>query len=228
VPLPVPCPEGTAPHMAGHIQDRWFKAETDSNGKTTKTNRHGTGMRYRARYVGPDGTEKSKSFPDRQKRLAEQWLAHIEADMSRGQYVDPKASRTTFQQYAERWVHDSNQQTRFWAVEGLAMLGIDESIDPLLSILAHDSSRKIRERAACNLARSGMLTGEQRLTAVPQLLNLLDDDSLDSGTQDLVYAVLHSITGASFGKDPEAWRDWWAHHDRREKPHHIPRGLSFV
>ncbi|MEU9776826.1 tyrosine-type recombinase/integrase [Streptomyces sp. NPDC047968] len=92
--------------MAGHIQDRWFKTETDSNGKTikTKTDRHGTGMRYRARYVGPDGTEKSKSFPDRQKRLAEQWLAHIEADMSRGQYVDPKASRTTFQQYAERWI----------------------------------------------------------------------------------------------------------------------------
>ncbi|MGV9898715.1 tyrosine-type recombinase/integrase [Streptomyces tendae] len=92
--------------MAGHIQDRWFKTETDSNGRIikTKTDRHGTGMRYRARYVGPDGTEKSKSFPDRQKRLAEQWLAHIEADMSRGQYVDPKASRTTFQQYAERWI----------------------------------------------------------------------------------------------------------------------------
>ena len=125
-----------------------------------------------------------------------------------------------------RYAHDSSQQTRFWAVEGLAMLGTDESIDPLLSILAHDSSQKIRERAACNLARSGMLTGEQRLTAVPQLLNLLDDDSLDATTQDLVYAVLHSITGASFGKDPEAWREWWAHHDHPEKPHHIPRGLS--
>ncbi|MFC7864758.1 tyrosine-type recombinase/integrase [Streptomyces murinus] len=61
-------------------------------------------MRYRARYVGPDGTEKSKSFPDRQKRLAEQWLAHIEADMARGQYIDPRAARITFQQYAETWV----------------------------------------------------------------------------------------------------------------------------
>ncbi|MFD4143799.1 tyrosine-type recombinase/integrase [Streptomyces sp. NPDC058572] len=92
--------------MAGHIQDRWFKTETGVDGKTrrAKTDRHGTGMRYRARYIGPDGTEKSKSFPDRQKRLAEQWLAHIEADMTRGQYVDPKASRTTFRQYAERWI----------------------------------------------------------------------------------------------------------------------------
>ncbi|MFJ8105628.1 tyrosine-type recombinase/integrase [Streptomyces sp. NPDC096132] len=92
--------------MAGHIQDRWFKTETDDNGKTVrvKTDRHGTGMRYRARYVGPDGTEKSKSFPDGQKRLADKWLAQIEADMARGQYIDPKAGRTTFQQYAERWV----------------------------------------------------------------------------------------------------------------------------
>jgi integrase len=92
--------------MAGHIQDRWYKTETDTNGKTTrtKTDRHGTGLRYRARYIGPDGTEKSKSFPDRQKRLAEQWLVQIEADMSRGVYIDPKASRITFQQYGERFV----------------------------------------------------------------------------------------------------------------------------
>ncbi|MFI0769652.1 tyrosine-type recombinase/integrase [Streptomyces sp. NPDC021218] len=92
--------------MAGHIQDRWYKTEPGPNGKPVKvkTDRHGTGMRYRARYIGPDGTEKSKSFRDGQKRLADQWLTHIEADMSRGQYIDPKAGRTTFQQYAERWV----------------------------------------------------------------------------------------------------------------------------
>ncbi|MFJ5288588.1 tyrosine-type recombinase/integrase [Streptomyces sp. NPDC088348] len=91
--------------MAGHIQDRWYKTEI-IDGKTvrTKTDRHGTGMRYRARYVGPDGTEKSKSFPDKQKRLAEKWLAHIESDMARGAYVDPKASRVTFQQYGERFI----------------------------------------------------------------------------------------------------------------------------
>jgi integrase len=92
--------------VAGHIQDRWYKTETDLNGKTAKvkSDRYGTGMRYRARYVGPDGTEKSKSFPDRQKRLAELWLTQIEADMSRGQYFDPAAGRITFQQYGEKWL----------------------------------------------------------------------------------------------------------------------------
>src|SRR6266481_7950800 len=68
-----------------------------------------------------------------------------------------------------RYSRDPNQQIRFWAVEGLAMLGTEESIDPLLSILAHDPAKQVRERAASNLARSGMLTDEQRLTAVPQL-----------------------------------------------------------
>ncbi|MEV7658206.1 tyrosine-type recombinase/integrase [Streptomyces anulatus] len=92
--------------MAGHIQDRWFVTVTGPDGKPSKvkSDRYGVGSRYRARYVGPDGTEKSKSFPDRQKRLADQWLAHTEADMARGQYIDPRAARTTFQQYAEGWV----------------------------------------------------------------------------------------------------------------------------
>ncbi|MEU6535734.1 site-specific integrase [Streptomyces sp. NPDC047000] len=92
--------------MAGHIQDRWFKAETGADGKTVrvKTDRYGTGLRYRARYVGPDGTEKSKSFRDGQKRLAEKWLSAVETDMTRGQYTDPKSVRITFRQYAEKWL----------------------------------------------------------------------------------------------------------------------------
>src|SRR6267143_3784085 len=124
-----------------------------------------------------------------------------------------------------RYSRDPNQQIRFWAVEGLAMLGTAESIDPLLTILAHDPAKQVRERAATNLARSGMFTGEQRLTAVPQLLNLLDDDSLEPATRDLIYAALRSITGASFGRDPSAWRNWWAHHDRPENRVHVPKGL---
>ncbi|MFI0769810.1 tyrosine-type recombinase/integrase [Streptomyces sp. NPDC021218] len=93
--------------MAGHIQDRWYKTETDANDKTVKvrTDRYGTGMRYRARYIGPDGTEKSKSFPDGKKRLAEKWLTNTASDMSRGQYIDPRAARITFKSYAEKWLN---------------------------------------------------------------------------------------------------------------------------
>ncbi len=92
--------------MAGHIQDRWYRTETGPDGKTrkVKTDRYGSGMRYRARYVSPDGTEKSKSFPDKQKRLADAWLTNIEADMARGQYIDPRAARVTFREYTDRWL----------------------------------------------------------------------------------------------------------------------------
>ena len=138
--------------------------------------------------------------------------------------VEPATVLTTLLRYS----HDSSQRTRFWAVEGLAMLGTAESIDPLLTILAHDPAKQVRERAASCLARAGMLTGEQRLTAVPQLLNLLDDDSIEPETRDLVYASLTTITGASFGRNAAAWRDWWAHHDQPEKTHHVPKYLLFA
>jgi HEAT repeat protein len=135
--------------------------------------------------------------------------------------VEPSAAFGTLRRYA----HDRNQEVRFWAVEGLAMLGNAESIDALLDILAHDPAMHIRERAANGLSRSGLLTGEQRLTAVPQLLNLLDDDSLNAATQNLVCATLEAITGASFGNNAGAWRDWWAHHDTREKSHRAAKNL---
>lgn len=102
--------------MAGHVQDRWFRTEPGPDGKPVKvkTGRHGTGMRYRARYVGPDGSEKSKSFPDGKKRLAEKWLSAIETDMTRGQYTDPQSVRITFRQYAEKWLENktSSPMTR--------------------------------------------------------------------------------------------------------------------
>ncbi|MEU1312200.1 site-specific integrase [Streptomyces cinnamoneus] len=92
--------------MAGHIQDRWYKTEVGVSGRPVKvkTDRHGKGMRYRARYVAPDGTEKSRSFPDKQKRLADAWLAQIEADLVRGLYIDPHAGKVTFETYATAWL----------------------------------------------------------------------------------------------------------------------------
>ncbi|CAL9421235.1 hypothetical protein SUDANB176_01867 [Streptomyces sp. enrichment culture] len=63
----VPHGRGRRP-TAGHVQDRWYKT-----------------------VPGPDGAEKSGSFPDKQKRRAEAWLSGIEADMSQGRYIDPAA-----------------------------------------------------------------------------------------------------------------------------------------
>jgi hypothetical protein len=117
------------------------------------------------------------------------------------------------------YAHDPSEHTRYWAVEGLAMLGNDASIGPLLDLLTHDPSTRVRERAASSLGQSGLLTREERLAAVPHLLNFADDDSLNATTRELVYGTLRVITGATLGNDANAWRAWWARHDpAREHP----------
>jgi hypothetical protein len=121
------------------------------------------------------------------------------------------------------YTHDRNEETRYWAVEGLAILGTDAVIEPLLDRFAHDSSSRVRKRAACNLATSGMLSKAQRLTAVPELLNFFDDDALDSTTRSWVYGALRLITGAEIGNDPDAWRK-----PQRPPPHEIPLRLVFL
>jgi hypothetical protein len=106
-------------------------------------------------------------------------------------------------------IHDSNVNIRYWAVEGLAYLGTDETIEPLLEIFHDDPSPLIRERAACGLAQSGMLSAAQRRTAVPRLLDFAEDFSLDDQTRKWVFQALRDITGQSLPHDPSAWRSWY-------------------
>jgi len=76
------------------------------------------------------------------------------------------------------WMHDPDQQTRFWAVEGTALIGSDDIIPDLLEVLHSDASLDVRERGGCSLAKSGMLTREQRMQAVPGLIEIAADPSL--------------------------------------------------
>lgn len=115
-------------------------------------------------------------------------------------------------------VHDQNVNIRYWAVEGLAYLGSDETIAPLLQVFHDDPSPMIRERAACGLAQSGMLSEKQRRSAVPRLLDFADDTSLDADTHKWVFQALRDITGQSLPHDPAAWRNWYNSNDRHWAP----------
>jgi len=107
-------------------------------------------------------------------------------------------------------LHDDNENVRYWAVEGLAYLGTDEIIEPLLQVFHDDPSPAIRERAACGLAQSGMLSQRQRLAAVPKLLDYAEDMSLDDRTRGWVFQALRDITGQNLPRDPGAWRRWYS------------------
>jgi len=106
-------------------------------------------------------------------------------------------------------MHDPNEQTRFWAVEGDARLGTDDTIKDFLEVLRSDASMDVRERAGCSLAKSGMLTRAQRMKAVPGLIDLAYDDSLNATTRNWVYQALREITNQSLPNDPATWRNWY-------------------
>lgn len=112
------------------------------------------------------------------------------------------------------YAHDANPETRAWAAESLAVLGSNEALDPLLETLRTDPAPHVRERAACGLAESGMFTHEQRLAAVPRLLDLAEDSSVDANTRGYVFHALQDITQAGKGADARAWRAWWNEHGR--------------
>ena len=73
--------------MMAHVEDRW-----------KRDGRRGTGRRWRVRYAGPDGRERSRSF-DR-KTDAEQFRVRTEADVQRGTWLDPAAGRITLRSQA--------------------------------------------------------------------------------------------------------------------------------
>jgi hypothetical protein len=104
---------------------------------------------------------------------------------------------------------DSDPDSRRWAIEGLALVGTTATIAPLLQAMHDDPAPIVRERAACSLAESGMLTREQRLTAVPQLVNYSDDPALDAQTHGWAFRALGDITQESLPNDSAAWRSWY-------------------
>jgi hypothetical protein len=106
-------------------------------------------------------------------------------------------------------VHDPNVNIRYWAVEGLSYLATDDAIAPLLEILHDDASPMIRERAACGLAQSGMLSAQQRRSAIPRLLDFADDGGMEPETRKWVFQALRDITGQSLAHDSLVWREWY-------------------
>jgi hypothetical protein len=104
---------------------------------------------------------------------------------------------------------DSDEDSRYWSVEGLALTGANEAIPLLLQALHDDSSLRIRERAACAVAESRMFAPEQRRSAIPQLLQYTDDPVLDAQTHALAFRALGDITHKHLPNDTAAWRSWY-------------------
>jgi HEAT repeats len=108
------------------------------------------------------------------------------------------------------YVRDPDPNVRTGAINGLALLGTENTIATLLEVFRHDSSHDLRERAACNLADSGMLSRELRHKAVPELVRFSQDPDLDATTKKWVYQALREIILQNLADEPASWRNWYA------------------
>jgi HEAT repeat protein len=108
------------------------------------------------------------------------------------------------------YVRDPSGEARAAAINGLGLLGTEGTVVPLLERFRWDASADLRERAACNLADSGMLTHEMRQEAVPELIRYAHDESLDAATRKWVFQALREIAGENLPDDGNVWAGWRA------------------
>ena len=99
-----------------------------------------SGRGWEARYRDAAYRELSRTFPT--KRAAEDFLARQLADMQRGDYIDPRRARTTFEHWAEEWLgttvhlrpatrvgYESILSFRILPTFGKAKIGAIEQVD---------------------------------------------------------------------------------------------------
>jgi integrase len=67
---------------------------------------------WQARYPGPDGLSRKAPTTFDTKRAAEQWLVETEAEMLRGEWLDPDAGKVPLGEYADRWVRERDLKAR--------------------------------------------------------------------------------------------------------------------
>ena len=85
------------------VDDLWYLRRRDpATGERLPSQRHGRGKRWRVRWVDPEtGQTRTELFGRRAD--AERHDANMHADISRGQYVDPREGKLSVAAYAEQW-----------------------------------------------------------------------------------------------------------------------------
>jgi integrase len=83
------------------VDDLWYLNKRGPDGNRLPSKRHGEGKRWRVRWVDDQGNRRTAHFE--RKADADRHDANVRADLSRGQYVDDRAGRTTVAELAERW-----------------------------------------------------------------------------------------------------------------------------
>jgi len=107
------------------------------------------------------------------------------------------------------YLNDPDISVRANAVDGLSLVATDETIPMLLDRFRNDPSPVVQERAACDIAESGMYTHAQRMVAAASLVGWLDDSLLSAQQRAWTVQALGDISGKNFGANSAAWKSWY-------------------
>lgn len=131
--------------------------------------RRGKG-RYRARYRGPDGKERSRTFDRRVD--AERWRASVETSIAQGEWLDPARSAMLLSDWAKRWIEtrtDLRPSTRA-RLEGIVRLHVVKQFGRRK--LSSLSNAEVREWAAAMTSEgTGATTVRKSVFALRQMLD---------------------------------------------------------
>ena len=120
--------------------------------------------------------------------------------------VDPVHTTKAISSY----LTDTQVDVRAAAVNGLSLVGTEETIPLLLDRFRNDPSPVVQERAACSLAESGMYSHPLRMMAASSLVSWLDDSLLTPAQHEWALHALRDISGQDLGRDPGRWREWYS------------------
>ncbi|WP_258572573.1 tyrosine-type recombinase/integrase [Actinomadura parmotrematis] len=133
--------------------------------------------RFQARYLGPDNIDRPAPHTFATKRDAEQWLVLKEAEIKRGEWLDPDAGKVPFAVFADQWINDRVLKPR---TEGLYRSLLRNHLLPtfggydLGDIREGDVRRWRKER----LSQTGQSTVAKAYQLLKSILNTAVDDQI--------------------------------------------------
>ena len=68
--------------------------------------------KYQARYTGPDGLSRTAPTSFATERAAERWLVQTEADILRGDWLDPDGGKVELREYIADWLRERDLKPR--------------------------------------------------------------------------------------------------------------------
>jgi len=109
----------------------------------------------------------------------------------------------------ETYLTDPDVQVRVSAVDAMSLVATWETLPMMLDRFRNDPSPVVQERAACDLAESGMYTHAQRISAAASFVGWVDDSLLTPQQHAWAGQALGDISGQHYGNDAAAWRHWY-------------------